>query len=181
MLFKTISEELRFELSKLVYCKLTLTKYTDSGKQFKIQKSRFYYLTHLKFWAASFLWWLTIKVSPPWAGGRFCARIVTAKINRFHDSGCAFFLYIFWQFYSWFKMLALSKMFILHYFPCFFQTAGHLPDSGVQDRPPLLHLSGETFIKNKHCLKINKIRGQRILNQFSWVWHFNQSKLHIST
>ena len=45
MTFKTISEE----LSKLVYCKLTLTKYTDSGKQFKIQKSRFYYLTHLKF------------------------------------------------------------------------------------------------------------------------------------
>ena len=49
MTFKTISEELRVELSKLVYCKLTLTKYTDSGKQFKIQKSRFYYLTHLKF------------------------------------------------------------------------------------------------------------------------------------
>ena len=49
MTFKTISEELRLELSKLVYCKLTLTKYTDSGKQFKIQKSRFYYLTHLKF------------------------------------------------------------------------------------------------------------------------------------
>ena len=49
MTFKTISEVLRLELSKLVYCKLTLTKYTDSGKQFKIQKSRFYYLTHLKF------------------------------------------------------------------------------------------------------------------------------------
>ena len=49
MTFKTIFEELRFELSKLVYCNLTLTKDTDSGKQFKIQKSRFYYLTHLKF------------------------------------------------------------------------------------------------------------------------------------